>query len=217
MNDHVSYGDISLAIPQGLGIYVPREDSFLLFDAVQAFCEAYAGELSGPILDACTGSGILTLMLAGFFREVHAVDINPASIAFLRGEIRARQLAARVTPILGDLVSHVRAAPVYQLACINPPYLPVDDPETLDTAELGADFYDARSLYARNEGADVLERFLRAIKPRLASPGNVFFIISSLTGVPDIYEWITQQGFVVEGVTSVHRFFEDIFAYHVSV
>jgi len=75
-------------------------------------------------------------------------------------------------------------------------------------------FYLDKALYARDGGRGALEDFLNDIKDVLAPAGHIFFIKSSLTGIDDVECWLSGFGFRIIEAAKIHRFFEDIEAYH---
>ena len=76
------------------------------------------------ILELCTGSGCLAIMMADAFPNsvVDAVDISPDALAVAERNIRDYQLEGRVNPILSDLYQNVPFKK-YDLIVTNPPYV----------------------------------------------------------------------------------------------
>jgi release factor glutamine methyltransferase len=219
-----SFDGIVVDIPSGKGIYPPSEDTFLLLDMLKRFVETGApggADAGSAVLDMGTGAGLATLFLARHFARVHAVDINPGAVAFVRGELSRRGQGNRATLIAGSLLAALRDAPgegTYALACFNPPYLPPEDYESprIQDSDDGREhaFYIDKALYAPDGGRAILEGFLRDAKRHLVPGGHVFFIKSSLTGIEDVDAWARGLGFTIVERISIHRFFEDIEAYH---
>ncbi len=219
-----SFDGIVVDIPSGKGIYPPSEDTFLLLGMLKRFLESNAPsnvDSGSTVLDMGSGAGLATLYLVSRFARVHAIDINPNAVAFVRGELSRRGQLARVTLIAGSLLGALRDAPgkgIYTLACFNPPYLPPEDYDSpgIQDSDDGREhaFYIDKALYAPDGGRAILEIFLRAAKVHLVSGGHVFFIKSSLTGIEDVDAWVYGLGFTIVERTSIHRFFEDIEAYH---
>jgi methylase of polypeptide subunit release factors len=219
-----SFGDIVVDVPGNKGIYPPSEDTFLLLDMVKRFVESLQpnGTIArSAVLDMGAGAGLATLYLARHFARVHAVDINPNAVAFVRSELARHGQGSRVALIAGSLLGSLRAARregKYSLACFNPPYLPPEDYESpgIQDGDDGREhaFYIDKALYAPDGGKAILEEFLRVVKNHLVPGGHVFFIKSSLTGIEDVTAWARCLGFTIVERTSIHRFFEDIEAYH---
>ena len=76
------------------------------------------------ILELCTGSGCLAIMMADAFPNsvVDAVDISPDALAVAEQNIRDYKLEGRVNPIESDLYSNVPFKK-YDLIVTNPPYV----------------------------------------------------------------------------------------------
>jgi ribosomal protein L3 glutamine methyltransferase len=76
------------------------------------------------ILELCTGSGCLAIMMADAFPNsvVDAVDISPDALAVAEHNIREYKLEGRVNPIESDLYQNVPFKK-YDLIVTNPPYV----------------------------------------------------------------------------------------------
>jgi ribosomal protein L3 glutamine methyltransferase len=79
------------------------------------------------ILELCTGSGCLAIMMADAFPNsvVDAVDISPDALAVAEHNIREYKLEGRVNPIASDLYANVPFKK-YDLIITNPPYVNAD-------------------------------------------------------------------------------------------
>lgn len=79
------------------------------------------------ILELCTGSGCLAIMMADVFPNsvVDAVDISPDALAVAEHNIREYKLEGRVNPIESDLYQNVPFKK-YDLIVTNPPYVNAD-------------------------------------------------------------------------------------------
>jgi ribosomal protein L3 glutamine methyltransferase len=104
-------------------VIVPRSHIAGLLD------DNLASWISGPrgihsVLDLCTGSGCLAIVLAHRFRRarVDATDISPAALAVARINVRQYRLAGRVRLVRSDLFSALRGRQYDLIAC-NPPYV----------------------------------------------------------------------------------------------
>ncbi|QYF92459.1 50S ribosomal protein L3 N(5)-glutamine methyltransferase [Massilia sp. PAMC28688] len=76
------------------------------------------------ILELCTGSGCLAIMMADAFPSsvVDAIDISADAIAVAERNIADYKLEGRVNPILSDLYQNVPAKK-YDMIITNPPYV----------------------------------------------------------------------------------------------
>jgi ribosomal protein L3 glutamine methyltransferase len=76
------------------------------------------------VLELCTGSGCLAIMLADAFPQavVDAVDISPDALAVAQRNVRDYELEGRVNLVQSDLYEHVPFKK-YDLIVTNPPYV----------------------------------------------------------------------------------------------
>ncbi|MFL6707044.1 MAG: 50S ribosomal protein L3 N(5)-glutamine methyltransferase [Massilia sp.] len=95
------------------------------------------------ILELCTGSGCLAIMMADAFPNsvVDAVDISADALAVAEHNIRDYHLEGRVNPIASDLYQNVPFKK-YDLIVTNPPYVNADSmtalpPEYLHEPQIG--------------------------------------------------------------------------------
>ena len=79
------------------------------------------------ILELCTGSGCLPIMLADAFPNAHidTVDISPDALAVARRNVDDYELQNRITLIESDLYANVPKKK-YDLIITNPPYVNTD-------------------------------------------------------------------------------------------
>jgi release factor glutamine methyltransferase len=145
-------------------VYEPRDDSFLLLEALAEV------SLEGmKVLDMGTGSGILAAYSALRGAEVTASDIDSKAIRAL-GTLSQR-LGVRLKLVVCDLFAEINDQ--FDLVVFNPPYLPsggVDDP-TVD----GGD-----------HGTRVVKRFLDELSGHVTEIGYGMFLASSLNRPDDL-------------------------------
>ncbi|QGZ38786.1 ribosomal protein L3 glutamine methyltransferase [Pseudoduganella flava] len=77
------------------------------------------------VLELCTGSGCLAIMLADAFpdAQVDAVDISADALEVARKNVETYKLEDRVNLIQSDLYANVPAGKKYDLIITNPPYV----------------------------------------------------------------------------------------------
>jgi ribosomal protein L3 glutamine methyltransferase len=77
------------------------------------------------ILELCTGSGCLAIMMADAFPDaaVDAVDISSGALEVAKRNVETYELQDRVTLIESDLYANVPAGKKYDLIITNPPYV----------------------------------------------------------------------------------------------
>lgn len=124
------------------------------------------------IADVCTGSGCLAILLARHFKgaRVDAIDVSPGALEVARINVRRHRLAARVRPVLGDLLS--RGTGRYDVILCNPPYEP-----TAHVDSLPAEFRREPRI-ALDGGPDGLGPIRKLVRqaPRRLKPHGILMI-----------------------------------------
>jgi release factor glutamine methyltransferase len=153
-------------------VYQPEADTHLLLKA--ALAEVKPGD---RVLEVGTGSGIIAGEIA-MVTGVVATDINPHSVlcAHKKG----------VGVVKTDLFSGIRSE--FDLIIFNPPYLPTQPEERID------DWLEY-ALDGGKTGRDVIGRFSAGAGRVLAPGGRMLLLISSLTGLSEVRDLFTLQGF----------------------
>jgi ribosomal protein L3 glutamine methyltransferase len=121
------------------------------------------------VLELCTGSGCLAIMLADMFQNavVDAVDISKDALAVAERNIRDYKLEGRVNPIESDLYEHVPFKK-YDLIVTNPPYVNSESmgklpPEYLREPQI--------ALAGGADGMDLVRKIVDGAAERLAPEG----------------------------------------------
>ena len=154
-----------LRVPVGPGVFVPRRRTELLAQEAVARTPP-----AGVVVELCCGVGAVALavLAARPGAEVHAVDLDPAAVAWARanlgerGRVHAGDLYAALPADLGGRV-HVVVA--------NAPYVP-----TADIALMPPEARDHEAPMALDGGGDglaVLRRVLAGAAAWLAPGGSV--------------------------------------------
>jgi ribosomal protein L3 glutamine methyltransferase len=125
------------------------------------------------VLELCTGSGCLAIMLADAFGNsvVDAVDISTDALAVAAINIDKYELAARVNPIASDLYDNVPAKK-YDLIVSNPPYVNSASmgklpPEYLVEPQI--------ALAGGDDGMDLVRKIIAGAAERL-SPNGILVV-----------------------------------------
>lgn len=162
-------GGVDLEV--GPGVFIPRPETELLLEWALSTVDKAADV---TVVDLCTGSGALALAAAHRLpgATVHAVERDPAALAWARRNAEARS-AAGDTPItlhagdvtapdvLSDLDGQV------DLVLCNPPYVP---DETEVPPEV-ADHDPRQAVFGGADGLDVI-RHVVGLAARLLRPGG---------------------------------------------
>ena len=167
--------DMEFEIPES--VYEPAEDSLLLLDALRSVS-------SRKVLEIGCGSGFLSLCLAKS-NSVTAVDINPDAVRAAKGNAKRNSL--RMECFQSDLFSSVTGK--FDVIVFNPPYLPQEPCEEGDASYSGGE-----------SGRDVIGKFVKSCPAHLEEEGEVFVVVSSLTGIDEVVELFSQSGLGAEVV-----------------
>lgn len=121
------------------------------------------------VLELCTGSGCLAIMLADAFPNavVDAVDISKDALAVAEHNIREYKLEGRVNPIESDLYQNVPFKK-YDLIVTNPPYVNAESmsklpPEYLREPQI--------ALAGGADGMDLVRKIVEGAGERLTPEG----------------------------------------------
>jgi len=121
------------------------------------------------VLELCTGSGCLAIMMAEAFPNavVDAVDISKDALAVAEHNIREYKLEGRVNPIESDLYEHVPFKK-YDLIVTNPPYVNSSSmsklpPEYLREPQI--------ALAGGEDGMDLVRKIVAGAAERLSPEG----------------------------------------------
>lgn len=129
------------------------------------------------ILDLCTGSGCLAIMLADAFPNsvVDAIDISADALAVAERNIRDYKLEGRVNPIASDLYQNVPFKK-YDLIVSNPPYVNAESmgklpPEYLREPQI--------ALGGGADGMDLVRQIIAGAAERLTPEGILMIEIGN--------------------------------------
>ncbi len=121
------------------------------------------------ILELCTGSGCLPIMLADAFPNAHVVtaDISQDALEVAKRNVATYELQKRITLVESDLYTHVPARK-YQMIISNPPYV-----NTLSMTKLPEEYRQEPqiALAGGDDGLDLVRTILTGAKSRLTLDG----------------------------------------------
>lgn len=167
-------------------VYSPKEDTFLMLDAISA-----APIENKKILDMGTGSGILALYCAVRGAEVTASDVDEAAVHHALHSAKA--LKVKLQGVVSDMFSRVIGR--FDFILFNPPYLP-------------SQAIEDRTVDGGDSGITVIKRFLEGVRDHLNPSGVALLLLSSQNDPKSLMEEHPEYAFSVAARTSL--FFEEL-------
>ena len=135
------------------------------------------------VVDVCTGSGCLAILLAHHFPDakVDAVDLSTDALDVARINVRNHKLARRVKLHHSDVFDAVPKVK-YDVILSNPPYEP-----TAHCDALPAEFHrePRMALDGGKDGLDIIRKLLRQSRDRLQPHGVVLIEVGGLQRAMD--------------------------------
>jgi ribosomal protein L3 glutamine methyltransferase len=135
------------------------------------------------VVDVCTGSGCLAILLAHHFpkAKVDAVDLSPDALDVARINIKNHRLARRVKLHESDVFDAVPKVK-YDVILSNPPYEP-----SAYCDKLPAEFHSEprMALDGGEDGLDIIRKLLRQARSRLQPHGVVLIEVGGLQRAMD--------------------------------
>lgn len=135
------------------------------------------------VVDVCTGSGCLAILLAHQFpaAKVDAIELSPGALAVARFNVAQHRLEKRVKLRRSDVFDAVPPAK-YDIILSNPPYVP-----TRELRGLPEEFKKepALALDGGRDGLDIIRKLLRQARDRLQPHGIVVLEIGGLRAAMD--------------------------------
>lgn len=155
-------------------VLVPRPETEFVLESVLSTLKR-SGYHHGPVLDMCTGSGVMAIVLARELDadKVIAVDISSEALLIAALNIRKFGLESSVSLVCSDLFNALRANEQYEVIVANPPYIAEDDIAGLQ-AEV-RDWEPFLALTGGPGGLEVIEKIADQAY-RYLVPGGWLFI-----------------------------------------
>jgi len=168
LGDHAFYVDERVIIPR----------SYFLEIIPLLAAHLPEGSAVRRVVDVCTGSGCLAILLAHQFpaAKVDAIDLSPDALAVAAINVKGHRLGRRIKLHRSDVFAQVPKVP-YDIVLSNPPYEPsavCDDlPEEFQQEPRLA-------LDGGRDGLDIIRRLLLQARERLAPHGIVVLEVGAL-------------------------------------
>lgn len=135
------------------------------------------------VVDVCTGSGCLAILLAHHFPEakVDAIDLSPDALEVAKINVADHALAKRVKLHRSDVFDSVPTAK-YDVILSNPPYEPSAH---VDAMPVEYHREPRMSLDGGADGLDIIRKLLRQARDRLQPHGIVLIEVGGLREAMD--------------------------------
>lgn len=163
-------------------VIIPRSYFVELLPAIADLIESRASgrRTIKRVVDVCTGSGCLAVLLAHQFpaAKVDAIELSPDALAVAKFNVAQHELARRITLHRSDVFDAV--PPVkYDLILSNPPYVP-----TGELRGLAEEFRrePRMALDGGRDGLDIVRQLLRQARERLQPHGLVTLEVGQARG-----------------------------------
>ena len=175
LGEHRFYVDERVIIPRSYFLEI-------IPDQLRAFLPRRGAGVK-HVVDVCTGSGCLAILLAHEFGEarVDAVDLSPPALEVAEINVREHGLAERVRLFQSDVFDAVPPSR-YDVILSNPPY----EPSAL--VDTQAPEFAAEPRMAHDGGADglaIIRKLLLQARARLAPDGIVVIEVGGLRAAID--------------------------------
>jgi release factor glutamine methyltransferase len=180
-------------------IYEPSEDSYLLQESLIKYLDSVSDKTL-QILDMGSGSGIFSkTCLDKRFNNIKAADIDENVVIYLKN--------IHINCIKSDLFSNL-ISEKFDLIIFNPPYLPEDKKEPIESR---------LQTTAGKKGYELIIRFLEDSKNHLKNKGNILLLISSLSKPKVILKKAKELGYSYKLDNKKKIFFEELYVYQLSL
>lgn len=159
-------------------VLIPRPETEFLLDRVLAVLGRY-GYSGGPVLDMCTGSGVIATILALELgaESVIAVDRSSAALQVAVRNWNRHGQEQVVQPLCADLFSAFRPDVRFELIVANPPYVADRDLATLQPEV--RNWEPESALLAGPEGLAIIEQLAGQGHEFLQAGGWLFMEIGA--------------------------------------
>jgi len=155
-------------------VLIPRPETELLVEEV---IDAFEKNESLKIADLCSGSGNIGITLAKFFpnSEVDCIDVSEKAIEI--GRLNAEKLnAENVSFYKIDILNDELPQKIYDLIVSNPPYIPVERKNELQTE---VRLYEPEIALFVNDELKFYRRIIELSERFLKMNGKIFFEIDN--------------------------------------
>jgi release factor glutamine methyltransferase len=176
-------------------VLIPRPETEFLLEHCFSTLQHNAGGQPQRVLDLCTGSGVIAVVLAEKFprSEVIAGDFSWEALDAARDNISRHNLKERVHLLRADLLTAFACTPLFDLIVTNPPYVKAGDIATLEPEV--RDWEPHLALSGGSTGLDSVVRICRDAEPLLQPGGWLFMEIGADIGQEAEQVFLEAEGY----------------------
>ena len=176
-------------------LYEPGSDSNLIVDQV-----ALNVKNGMKALDMGTGSGVIVEALLKETGDVTGSDVNPYAVDYCSKKYPKARF------IQSNLFENVKGK--FDVITFNPPYLPEDKREDLETALMTT---------GAPEGHELLLKFMKQARKHLTPKGFIITLFSTLTKPDVVFKKTQEMGYEHEVLSTKKLFFEELYCVRFSL
>lgn len=153
----IPFGPLSIMVEPPLLIARPETEEWVI-NLIEQFAPLHNQPLK--ILDMCTGTGCIGLLLAHTFKQaqVYAVDINPQALEIAQRNAQHNNVN-NITFIESDLFTQIPKELSFDLIVSNPPYIAHAAWQQLEPSV--KNWEDQRALVAQHDGYELLYAIIK--------------------------------------------------------
>lgn len=172
------------------GVLIPRPETEVLVEAVlDVFKTREFTTINPRVLDLCTGSGVLAIVLALELpgADIYAADLSGAALSVARENAERHNVLDSITFLHGDLFAPLAGQQLlFDLIVSNPPYVPANQLMTL-WPEV-RDYEPRTALDGGPDGLDMIRKIIRQAVAYLRVGGWLFMEIGDGQGAAILSE-----------------------------
>jgi HemK-related putative methylase len=194
-----NYKKYLLEIPKDC--YIPSEDTFLLLNLLE---KEIVKEYNN-VLEMGFGSGIISLYLYDYAKQIDCFDINPIAIKHLQ-KLKLKYDLTKMKIFFSNLFE--KSNKKYDLIVFNPPYVSSKKIDLKDFEALATD--------GGKDGSETILKFIDQLNNYLAESGVCYLLISTLNKIENIRKVLQKKHLQLEIVSNKKLFFEELLILRIS-
>jgi release factor glutamine methyltransferase len=162
-------------------VLIPRPETELLVERGISLWKENP-DSTGIILDLCTGSGVIAIVLAKELGQpVVAVDLSMDALQVARKNAKLHDVSHLVSFVQSDLLSAIRPVPCFSLVLSNPPYVSIQ--ELSQGLQPEVDRYEPHlALDGGDKGLEIIQKICDQLLPELLPGANLLMEIGAEQG-----------------------------------